>query len=80
MPESARRQLSSTREERRRPFAARSTTYASLIRDSLVLSYITVRGPGLGFNGAQIRFTVLGPEIILVRGCENVAGKLRQKW
>ena len=23
---------------------------------------------------------VLGPEIILVRGCENVAGKLRQKW
>ena len=23
---------------------------------------------------------VLGPEIILARGCENVAGKLRQKW
>ena len=23
---------------------------------------------------------LLGPEIILVRGCENVAGKLRQKW
>ena len=23
---------------------------------------------------------ILGPEINLVRGCENVAGKLRQKW
>ena len=23
---------------------------------------------------------ILGPEIILARGCENVAGKLRQKW
>ena len=23
---------------------------------------------------------ILGPEIIHVRGCENVAGKLRQKW
>ena len=23
---------------------------------------------------------LLGPDIILVRGCENVAGKFRQKW
>ena len=27
-----------------------------------------------------IAHIILGPEIILVRGCENVAGMLRQKW
>ena len=38
---------------------------AVLTSDSLVFSTIVL---------------VLGPEILLVRGCENVAGKLRQKW
>ena len=38
---------------------------AVLTSDSLVFSTIVL---------------VLGPEILLVRGCENVSGKLRQKW
>ena len=34
----------------------------------------------ISFSSISTRRVVLGPEIILVRGCENVAGKLRQKW
>ena len=33
-----------------------------------------------GWCPSQLQITILGPEIILVRGCENFAGKLRQKW
>ena len=35
--------------------------------------------PPLG-GGGIIWKLLLGPEIILVRGCENVTGKLKQKW
>ena len=33
-----------------------------------------------GLVGHPVKLDVLGPKIILVRGCENVAGKLRQEW
>ena len=34
-----------------------------------------------GFFGKKDKVKYIpGPEMILVRGCENVAGKLRQMW
>ena len=40
---------------------------------------LVVEGPSYWGVGRK-RPSVVDPEIILVRGCENVAGKLRQKW
>ena len=38
------------------------------------------KSAGSYLTGPGYRLFLLGPEIILVCGCENVAGKLRQKW
>ena len=38
------------------------------------------RHPRLRYPDINLGYTLLGPEITLERGCENVAGKLRQRW
>ena len=42
----------------------------------LVWLNIKVEGAEL----SSLAHDILGPEKILVRGCENVSGKMRQKW
>ena len=46
-----------------------------------------VKWPMAGFARSSVTCSlskwfkyILGPEITIVRGCENVASKLRQKW
>ena len=50
-----------------------------IVQISCVSGTVT-RGEGIKNNKILWTPYVLDPEIILVRGCENVAGKLRQKW
>ena len=62
-------------------------------RSLLLLAFLASLSPSLRENAAQhsvnawvqiavsySAITLLGWEMILVRGCENVAGKLSQRW
>ena len=54
----------------------------ALLRSAISLARLATLGAKWSLRSPMLSqlHPILGPEIILVRGCENNVGKLRQKW